>query len=44
MEKTKIEVKEYIQYRELFFGFLLAGFGLLVVEMVLSQTWLRKIP
>jgi len=44
MEKTKIEVKEYIQYRELFFGFLLAGFGLLVFEMVLSQTYLRKIP
>jgi len=44
MEKTKIEVREYIQYKELFFGYLLAGFGLLLVEMVLGQTYFRKIP
>jgi len=44
MEKTKIEVHEYIQYKELFFGYLLAGFGLLLVEMVLGQTYFRKIP
>ncbi len=44
LEKTKIEVKEYIQYRELFFGLLMAGFGLLAVELVLGQTSLRKIP
>jgi Ca-activated chloride channel family protein len=44
MEKTKIMVHEYIQYEELFFGFLIAGFALLLLEMLLSQTLLRKIP
>ncbi|MEZ5358470.1 MAG: VWA domain-containing protein [Candidatus Zixiibacteriota bacterium] len=44
MEKTKIKVNEYIQYEELFFGFLIAGFVLLLLEMLLSQTYLRKIP
>lgn len=44
MEKTKIKVNEYIQYEELFFGFLLTGFVLLLLEMLLSQTYLRKIP
>jgi Ca-activated chloride channel family protein len=44
LEKTKIKVNEYIQYKELFFDFVLAGFGLLLVEMVLGQTVFRKIP
>lgn len=44
MEKTKIQVHEYIQYEELFFGFLITGFVLLLLEMVLSQTYLKKIP
>lgn len=44
MEKTKIEVHEYIQYKELFFGYLMAGFAFLFLEMVLGQTYFRKIP
>ncbi len=44
LEKTKIEINEYIQYRELFFEWLLAGFALLIAEIFLGQTWLRKIP
>ena len=44
MEKTKIEVKEYTRYSELFLPWLLAGLLLLLAEMVLSQTVLRKIP
>jgi Ca-activated chloride channel family protein len=44
MEKTKIKVHEYIQYEELFFNFLLTGFVLLLLEMILSQTYFRKIP
>ncbi|MCK5127467.1 MAG: VWA domain-containing protein [candidate division Zixibacteria bacterium] len=44
LEKTKIKVNEYIQYEELFFNFLLAGFFLMLLEMLLSQTYLRKIP
>jgi Ca-activated chloride channel family protein len=44
LEKTKIEVHEYIQYEELFFGFVMMGFLMLVAEMFLGQTVLRKIP
>jgi len=44
LEKTKVKVHEYIQYKELFFGWMMAGFALLVAEMVLSQTYFRKIP
>jgi Ca-activated chloride channel family protein len=44
LEKTKIKVHEYIQYKELFFNFLVVGFALLLIEMFLSQTYLRKIP
>lgn len=44
LEKTKVKVSEYIQYKELFFGYLMAGFALLLVEMVMSQTYFRKIP
>ena len=44
MEKTEIKVHEYIQYEELFFQWLLAGFILLLVELLLSQTYFRKIP
>jgi len=44
LEKVKIEVHEYTQYEELFFTFLVAGFAFLLLEMVLGQTWLRKIP
>jgi len=44
MEKTKIMVHEYIQYEEMFFGFLLTGFLLLLLELILGQTYFRKIP
>lgn len=44
MEKTKIKVHEYIQYEEMFFGFLMTGFVLLLLEMILGQTYFRKIP
>ena len=44
MEKTKIEVKEYTRYRELFINYLLIALILLAVEIVLSQTRFRKIP
>jgi len=44
MEKTKIEVKEYTRYKELFTRFASVALALLVVEMVISQTVLRKIP
>jgi Ca-activated chloride channel homolog len=44
MEKTKIEVKEFTRYRELFVGYLLLALGVLVAEIVLTNTKFRKIP
>jgi Ca-activated chloride channel family protein len=44
MEKTPIEDKGYLEYNELFYLFLLPGLGLLFLEILLSNTFLRKIP
>ncbi|MBU1318596.1 MAG: VWA domain-containing protein [candidate division Zixibacteria bacterium] len=44
LERTKIKTKQYVQYRELYLYFLVAGLGLILVEVVLSQTRFRKIP
>jgi Ca-activated chloride channel family protein len=44
MEKTKIEIKEYTEYRELFNPFLLGGLALLLLEVGLTNTRLRRIP
>lgn len=44
MEKTEIEIKEYTEYRELFNPFLLGGLALLLLEVVLANTRLRRIP
>jgi len=44
LEKTKIEVKQYTRYRELFGRYLLAALVLLLAEVVLANTVFRKIP
>jgi Ca-activated chloride channel family protein len=44
LEKTKIEVKQFTRYRELFVGWLAAAMGLIFVEAVLANTKFRKIP
>lgn len=44
MEKTKIEVKEYTRYKELFPSYLLIAMGLLLIEIILANTRFRKIP
>ncbi|GAB4365506.1 MAG: VWA domain-containing protein [Calditrichia bacterium] len=44
MEKTKIQVKEFTRYRELFVNYVVMGLALLVLEIVLAGTWLRKLP
>ncbi|MHB2147612.1 vWA domain-containing protein [Calditrichota bacterium LG25] len=44
MEKTKIEVKEYTRYEEFFVYFLTFGLLLLVLELVLGNTYFKKIP
>lgn len=44
MEKTKVRVKQYTQYAELFPYFLWAGLGLVLAETALNNTILRKLP
>ncbi len=44
MEKTKIEVKEYTRYQEYFVYFLSFGLLLLVLELVLGNTYFKTIP
>ncbi len=44
LEKTKVKVAEHIQYRELFQYFVYGGLFLLVVEMLLANTYFKKLP
>ncbi|MFQ5607050.1 MAG: aerotolerance regulator BatA, partial [Candidatus Zixiibacteriota bacterium] len=44
LEKNEITIEEYVNYREMFSVFLLFGFGLLLTEVALGQTALRKAP
>ncbi|MCB0302230.1 MAG: VWA domain-containing protein [Calditrichaeota bacterium] len=44
LEKTRIEVKEFTTYTELFIYYAGAGLLLLVVELLLGNTYLRKLP
>lgn len=44
MEKTKIQVKEFTKYKELFVNYAGAGLALLLLELLLINTWLRKLP
>lgn len=44
LEKTKIEVSAYRRYRELFYGWLAGGLVVLLLEIGLGATVLRKIP
>lgn len=44
LEKTDSEVIQYTEYSELFHYFLLPAFGLLLFELCLKKTKLRKIP
>jgi Ca-activated chloride channel family protein len=44
MEKTEAKIKEYMEYEELFAWFLLPGLCLLLLEIILANTRLRKIP
>jgi Ca-activated chloride channel family protein len=44
LEKTPIEEKGYLEYRELFPLFLLAALALLFLEIILGNTYFRKIP
>jgi Ca-activated chloride channel family protein len=44
LERTEIEVENFTRYAERFPIPLAAGFGLLLLELVLAQTVLRKLP
>jgi Ca-activated chloride channel family protein len=44
LEKTKIKVKEYLQYREYFSYLLFAAGLLLLIEIVLRETVFRQLP
>jgi Ca-activated chloride channel family protein len=44
LEKTEIKTKSYTTYSEHFFPWLIAGFILLLLELVLKHTRFRRIP
>ncbi|MBI5056850.1 MAG: VWA domain-containing protein [Nitrospirae bacterium] len=44
LEKSRIEEKGYAEYEELFYLFLIPGLALLLLEVVLNNTVLRRIP
>ncbi len=44
LEKTEIKTSSHMQYRELFHYFAYAGLVLLVLEMVLANSYFRKLP
>ena len=44
MEKSTVTVKKYQQYRDLFPICIMSGLGLLVAQLVLSQTIWKKLP
>jgi Ca-activated chloride channel family protein len=44
LEKTEIEMTQYQRFTELFPWFTLAGMGLLLLEVILSQTIWRRLP
>ena len=44
MERTRVKVKEYTQYAELFPYFLWTGLIMVLFETALNHTLLRKLP
>lgn len=44
LEKTTRKLKKYQQYDELFLWFLAPGLGLMLLELILSQTRFRRLP
>jgi Ca-activated chloride channel family protein len=44
LEKSEAEIKKFAQYRELFAWFVVPGFGLLMLEVLLANTIFRRLP
>jgi Ca-activated chloride channel homolog len=44
MEKTQIKTKLFTSYSDRFFPWVIAAVGILLLETILSYTWLRRVP
>lgn len=44
LEKTRVEITSYRKAKELFYGWLFAGLMMILLELILSRTFLRKLP
>ena len=44
LEKTDVEISHHIQYRELFHLFTYAGLLLLMLEIILANSYFKKLP
>ena len=44
LEKSEVEVTEFTTYNELFLLYLLVALAALVVEFLVAQLWLKRIP
>ncbi|MCK9408441.1 MAG: VWA domain-containing protein [Bacteroidetes bacterium] len=44
LEKTRVEVRSYRRYTELFYSFVFVTLFLMIGDIGLSNTWLRKLP
>lgn len=44
LEKSEVEVSEYLHYEEVFHWFLIPGWCLLILEMILKHTLWRRLP
>lgn len=44
LEKTRVEITSYRKAKELFYSWVTAGLLLILLELILSRTYLRKLP
>lgn len=44
LEKTEIKIASHVQYQELFHAFIYLGLALLTLEIVLANSYFRKLP
>jgi Ca-activated chloride channel family protein len=44
LEKTEIKIASHVQYRELFHAFIYLGLAFLTLEIVLANSYFRKLP
>lgn len=44
LEKTRVEITSYRKAKELFYGWIAAGLLVILMEVILAKTYLRKLP